>query len=134
MLPITHSAVAREEVWRAFRRTHDVRLREQYYFRFRNSSICVGLAVCYRGLGLMDEYYRQIAIARELVVKERDYDCACLAAICGEHDDALMLLREALEKKEIPLAWAERDPDFDSLRADPRFAALIEEIRECFAN
>jgi transposase len=31
MLTITHSAVSCEEVWRAFRRTHDVRLRERYY-------------------------------------------------------------------------------------------------------
>jgi len=35
----------------------------------------------------------------------------------------------ALEKRETSLEWAERDPDFDSLRGDPRFAALIEETK-----
>lgn len=31
MLTITNSAVSRDDVWRAFRRTHDVRLREWYH-------------------------------------------------------------------------------------------------------
>jgi hypothetical protein len=40
----------------------------------------------------------------------------------------------ALEKRETSLEWAERDPDFDSLRGDPRFAALIEETKPRFAT
>jgi transposase len=31
MLTITNTTVARDEVWRAFRRTHAVRLRERYH-------------------------------------------------------------------------------------------------------
>jgi transposase len=31
MLTITNTAVTREQVWTAFRRTHDVRLRERYH-------------------------------------------------------------------------------------------------------
>jgi transposase len=31
MLTITNTTVTREEVWTAFRRTHDVRLRERYH-------------------------------------------------------------------------------------------------------
>jgi hypothetical protein len=31
MLTITNTTVTRDEVWRAFRRTHDVRLRERYH-------------------------------------------------------------------------------------------------------
>jgi transposase len=31
MLKITHPAVTREAVWNAFRRSHDVRLRERYH-------------------------------------------------------------------------------------------------------
>ena len=31
MLTITNTTVARDEVWRIFRRTHDVRLRERYH-------------------------------------------------------------------------------------------------------
>ena len=31
MLKVTHPAVTRESVWEAFRRCHDVRLRERYH-------------------------------------------------------------------------------------------------------
>ena len=31
MLSLTHTTVTREQVWTAFRRTHDVRLRERYH-------------------------------------------------------------------------------------------------------
>jgi transposase len=31
MVTITNTTVTRDEAWRAFRRTHDVRLREQYH-------------------------------------------------------------------------------------------------------
>jgi transposase len=31
MVTITHTAVTREHVWAAFRRAHDVRLRERYH-------------------------------------------------------------------------------------------------------
>jgi tetratricopeptide (TPR) repeat protein len=94
-----------------------------------NVNANMALAACYRRLGLMDEYDRQVACVRELVIKESDYTRACFAAICGENDEALALLRATLEKGEISLDWTERDPDFDLLRDDPRFAALIEEMK-----
>jgi hypothetical protein len=31
MLSITNTTVTREDLWRTFRRTHDVRLRERYH-------------------------------------------------------------------------------------------------------
>jgi len=38
------------------------------------------------------------------------------------------LLRIALEKREVSVGWARRDPDFEGLRNDPRFAALLDEM------
>jgi hypothetical protein len=38
------------------------------------------------------------------------------------------LLRIALEKHEVSVGWARRDHDFDWLRDDPRFAALLDEM------
>jgi tetratricopeptide (TPR) repeat protein len=86
-----------------------------------------------RKLGREPEAAEQIRVTRKLIAKEITYSRACFEAICGNADMALALLRLALEKREESLEWVERDPDFDSLRGDPRFAALIEEMRARFA-
>ncbi len=91
------------------------------------------LAGLLRKLGREVEAAEQIRIARELLAKEDTYNRACLEAICGNVEEALALLRMALEKRDSSPEWAERDPDFDSLRGDPRFAALIEEMKARFA-
>ncbi|MGH9753614.1 MAG: tetratricopeptide repeat protein [Blastocatellia bacterium] len=88
----------------------------------------VSLAACYRSLGLMDEYHKHISIARESIAEESDYSRACFEAICGNVDEALALLRIALEKHKVSVGWARRDPDFDWLRDDPRFVALLDEM------
>jgi len=85
-----------------------------------------------RKLGRDVEADEQIKISRELIAKEGAYNRACFEAICGNSDYALGLLKMALEKREESLEWAERDPDFDSLRGDPRFVALIEEMKARF--
>ncbi|MGH9751734.1 MAG: TPR end-of-group domain-containing protein, partial [Blastocatellia bacterium] len=86
-----------------------------------------------RKLGREVEAARQIEIARELIAKESAYNRACFEAICDNANEALALLKMALEKREVSFEWAEHDPDFDSLRDDPRFAALIEEMKARFA-
>jgi tetratricopeptide (TPR) repeat protein len=94
-----------------------------------SDAICLaGLIACYRQLGLMTEYHQQIALARELLAKVSLYNRACFASICGEVDEALTLLRSALEKHEVDIAWARIDPDFDWVRDDPRFRQLLDEL------
>ncbi len=46
-------------------------------------------------------------------------------AICGNVDEAHALLKAALEKKLETIAWARHDPDFESLRTDPRFVEMV---------
>ena len=48
MLTITNTAVTREEVWTAFRRTHDVRLRERYHsiLLLMDGKTCPEIAQC----------------------------------------------------------------------------------------
>jgi hypothetical protein len=57
------------------------------------------------------------------------YNLACLDALEGNEETALERLREA-----IAAGWATTrildDPDLDSLRGDPRFEALVAEVRE----
>ncbi len=56
---------------------------------------------------------------------EKEYDQACFAAICGNSDEAIELLKIALEKKQTSLDWVRRDPDLDFIRDDPRFKAIV---------
>jgi tetratricopeptide (TPR) repeat protein len=53
------------------------------------------------------------------------YDLACLAALAGRTGEALDHLRESLETEPKYRAYAVKDHDLDSLRADPRFSELV---------
>jgi len=46
----------------------------------------------------------------------------------GSPDSALDLLRTAMKKMQETADWARRDPDFESIRDDPRFKALLDEF------
>ena len=50
---------------------------------------------------------------------------ACLHASAGLKDEALDLLERALAQGWGKRDWVEHDPDYDSLRGDPRFEALV---------
>jgi tetratricopeptide (TPR) repeat protein len=78
-----------------------------------------------RRLGREDEARREQETARPLMEKESEYNRACFAALCGETEEALRLLAVALEKGQASREWARQDPDLESLRADPRFQALV---------
>lgn len=54
------------------------------------------------------------------------YNVACLYAVAGETDRAIGLLEEARRAGFGNRDWLERDPDLDSLRADPRFRRLLD--------
>jgi adenylate cyclase len=53
------------------------------------------------------------------------YCVACAYAVLGDKDRALDLLRQALQLGKGNVGWIENDPDFDSLRDDPRFKELL---------
>jgi adenylate cyclase len=57
------------------------------------------------------------------------YNVACAYAVLGDHDDALRMLDNAVRHGRGNLEWIERDPDFDTLRSDPRFEAIVNRIR-----
>ena len=56
------------------------------------------------------------------------YNVACVYALGGQADEALGCLEKAVQNGFGHRAWLENDSDFDSLRGDPRFVALLERL------
>ncbi|HUH96947.1 MAG TPA: tetratricopeptide repeat protein [Anaerolineales bacterium] len=80
----------------------------------------------YRKLGLEELAQKHIGKAmRYIYDSESEYNRACLEAICGNIDQAIALLRTALEKKQTYVEWIIHDPDLDFIREDSRFKQLI---------
>ncbi len=57
------------------------------------------------------------------------YNVACAYSVLGDVDDALSMLDRAVRHGRGNLEWIGNDPDFDPLRSDPRFDALLDRIR-----
>ena len=57
------------------------------------------------------------------------YNGACFYARAGQRDRALELLGRAVGEGRGARRWIEQDPDFDALRADPRFQALLARVK-----
>ena len=62
------------------------------------------------------------------------YNVACAYAVMGERDRALAMLEQAVRFGRGNLGWIEHDPDFDSLRGDPRFESLVAGLRAAPAD
>ena len=65
----------------------------------------------YRSGRLAPEYYAFVAIAR------------------GESDKALLLIREAVERRSSAVIWVNVDPRYDALRSDERFVELLRAMK-----
>jgi adenylate cyclase len=57
------------------------------------------------------------------------YNIACFFAMNGDFDRSLELLEGAVESGWGDRAWLETDSDLDSLRNDPRFRGLLDQIQ-----
>ena len=53
------------------------------------------------------------------------YNVACCESLAGRKDEAVAHLRRAIELSERARSFAERDSDFDPIRADPAFEQLL---------
>ena len=56
------------------------------------------------------------------------YNTACFYAIQGETDEAIACLEKAVQYGFGLRGWLENDPDFNSLRGDPRFQAILKRM------
>ena len=85
------------------------------------------LAGLYRKVGRQADYERTIEEARRLIAYESEYNRACLEAIAGNVQQAVELLDRALLKRQVSVEHVSTDPDFDFIRDDPAFRALLEQ-------
>lgn len=71
-------------------------------------------------------------IERAMDVAPRDpatlYNAACLFSLLGETDRCFEVFDRAVELGFSNRPWLENDPDLDPIRADPRYAALLERL------
>jgi len=58
-----------------------------------------------------------------------NYNGACMRARLGQKERALELLEKCILRRWAKRDWIERDPDFDGLRDDPRFQALLAQLK-----
>ena len=75
-------------------------------------------------------YAEGMAVLREAAARHGDdavllYDLACFESLAGETEDALAHLTRSIELDAGLRPGAAADSDFDALRSDPRFAALV---------
>lgn len=83
----------------------------------------------YKKMGLDELAQRHIGKAmKKIFESENEYNRACLDAICGNTDQAIDLLRVALENDQTNVDWVLHDPDLEVLREDNRFKQLIAEF------
>lgn len=58
------------------------------------------------------------------------YNSACFYSLAGDTERALDLLERAMEQGAAGLSWVEHDSDFDNLRGEPRFEALLQKLAQ----
>jgi tetratricopeptide (TPR) repeat protein len=81
--------------------------------------------------GKLDEAHR---ILDELTtISKKQYtsahDLATIYAALGDKDKALDLLEQSFQERAYRLAWMKVDPQVDSLRSEPRFAAILKAMK-----
>lgn len=112
------------------RRSEEAAMREKPEDAYRHAA----LGPIYAMLGLREDAIREGKRAIELVPESKDafegpdhlVDLARIHALLGENDEAFPLLDHALSiPSGLSVGGLKLDPDWDKLRSDPRFAALI---------
>ncbi len=78
--------------------------------------------------GRKDEAIREGDAALELSPDDPMmlYNCACLYALLGEGERAIDTIERAIAGGYESFRWMEHDPDLDTIRDNPRYAALVQ--------
>jgi adenylate cyclase len=89
---------------------------------------CILGAIAYAALGDVEQsmFYSGRAIAADPDDPMLLYNVACNYALLGRTDEALSALEQSVDRGYGDKNWIEHDSDFDSLRATPRYQAIIQ--------
>ncbi len=87
-------------------------------------------------LTLKGRYTEGLTIDKRLVLLRPNdplahYNLACSYALLHRHEQALKMLRKAVEMGYRDFRYMKEDRDLDSIRQDPRFRQLIREFESC---
>ena len=85
----------------------------------------LSLAICYKKTGESLEAEKLIDAAELLITHQTDYVQACFQVARTNIEDGLLLLKRSLDKQETSRVWAQKDPNFEIIRDDPRFKELV---------
>jgi adenylate cyclase len=101
-------------------------------------SRAIGIGVCMLADLNEKERAKEWAIRARLVDPENinlHYNLACAMVSLGEFEMTMETLAEVASKVSPGmLSWMEADTDFDPIREEPRFKAIIEQVKQRFAQ
>jgi Flp pilus assembly protein TadD len=87
----------------------------------------MALGWCYKRTGRLDQAIESLQKAREVEPSEPliEYNLACYYSLKGAKQLALEYLSRALQNNPAFREMVGREPDFDPIRSDPGFQALV---------
>jgi len=87
----------------------------------------ISLVAIHMDLGNTSEADMYAADARKLLPPDAWYHLASLQCVLGNKEAAIANLQRAAEGPEFDRPYAKKDPDFESIRNDPRFKEIVDD-------
>jgi Flp pilus assembly protein TadD len=121
------------EALRALERFHDalIPLNRAAQAEPENIHVWLALGWCHKRTGRLDWAIDALETARSLDPEDAlvRYNLACYLTLAGKKRQALTYLEQAVSLDPHFGRLSEREADFDSLRSDPEFRAILEGSR-----
>ncbi|NJM41888.1 MAG: tetratricopeptide repeat protein [Anaerolineae bacterium] len=104
-------------------------LEQAIAFKAKDYEARAALARLYREVGRVVEADEHERIARADSTEDKEYGLACVEAVMRNTDEAVRLLKIALDQRQAWPGWVGIDPELVFIDDDPRFKALEDASR-----